>query len=270
MSNEDGWVTVFSDDFESEFPSENWDLWRPGNKTDAMWDAWTCWHGDSPSHSVGCAAGGSEAIACDGQYPNDMDSWMVYGPFSLADPNIIAAELFFNFTLECEENEDIFYVGASTDGDNFDIVYSTGSVPPSSYILDLDNVPGAGSVIGRDQVWIGFVFQSDRSVSEGFGAQVDDVVVRAQYASTDAPSLQISALKNPGRIRSLSILVRVSNGSGNPPELTAGDAAVQMSAVADSVYLGLYSAEAGAESVTIGASDTNVHGTGVDSVTVRF
>ena len=62
----------------------------------------------------------------------------------------------------------------------------------------------------------------------------DEVVVRAQYASTDAPALQVSALKNPGRIRSLSILVRGSNGSGGPPLLMAGETAVPMSAVADS------------------------------------
>ena len=77
-------------------------------------------------------------------------------------------------------------------------------------------------------------------------------------------------MKNPGRIRSLSILVRVSNGSGGPPLLMAGETAVPMSAVADSVYLGLYSATAGAGSLKIKASDTNVHGTGMDSVTVQF
>lgn len=269
-ASEDGWVTILSDDLESGFPGSNWDLWRPEGGADALWDVWDCWYGDSPDSSAGCAAGGSEAIGCGGFYPNNMDSWMVYGPFSLADPGIIAAELSFNFTLESEENRDLFYVAASIDGDAFDGVYSSGAVPPASYTFDLTNVPSYGNLLGRGQVWIGFYFHSDRSVAEGFGAQVDDVVLRAQYSSTEVPALQISALKNPGRVRSLSIFVRVSNGSGDPPVVTVGEDEVMMSALADSVFLGLYSAASDAASASITATDTNVHGVGSRETTVQF
>ena len=96
-SNEDGWVTIFSDDFESGFPGTNWDVWRPEDKAQVDWDVWSCWHGDSPDNSAGCAAGGPLAIGCAGLYPNNMDSWIVYGPFSLADPGIVAAEFSFKF-----------------------------------------------------------------------------------------------------------------------------------------------------------------------------
>jgi hypothetical protein len=264
------WTTIFAENFESGFPGSSWDVWSPEGSSTAVWDVWTCWSGDSPNKSAGCAAGGSAAIGCDGLYPNNMDAWIVYGPFSLAYPGITAAEFSFNFTLESEENQDFFYAAASTDGDVFDYVQSSGSVAPSSYTVDLTDAFDMGNLLGQDQVWIAFLFQSDRSVAEGVGAQVDDVLIRAQYASIEAPGLQISALKNPGRTRSLKLLVKVSGGSGNAPTVTVGETSIEMSALGNSIYLGQYFAAANEGSVTITATDTNVHGTGSEQVTVQF
>ena len=154
------WVTIFSDDFESEFPGSNWDVWRSDGSAEAVWDVWTCWYGDSPTKSAGCAAGGSQAITCYGLYPNDMDSWLVYGPFSLADPRMVEAEFSFNFTLESEQNEDYFYaVGSTDEEDEFDWVRLSGSVPSSSYTEDLTDAFELGNLLGQEQVWLGFLFR---------------------------------------------------------------------------------------------------------------
>jgi len=264
------WTMIFSDDFESDFPGTNWDVWRSDSSAQAVWDVWTCWYGDSPNKSAGCAAGGSAAIGCDGLYPAYMDSWLVYGPFSLADPGILAAEFSFSFALESEENVDFFYAAASIDGNDFDWARSSGSVSTSSSIVDLADAFDMGNLLGREQVWIAFLFTSDRSVAEGIGAQVDDVLIRVQYSSTEVPGLKITALKNPGRTRSLKLLVKVSGGSGNAPTVTVGETSIKMSALGNSIYLGQYFAATDENSVTITATDTNVHGTGSEQVTVQF
>ena len=264
------WSTIFADDFESGFPGSAWDVWRSNSSAEAVWDVWTCWYGDSADKSAGCAAGGADAIGCGGRYPNNMNSWIVYGPFSLAEPGITAAELSFNFRVESEQNADYFYAAVSTDGDQFSWVRWSGSVAPGSYTMDLSDAPGEGNILGHDQVWIAFLFQSDWSEAPGVGAQVDDVLVRASYPPAGAPDLRVSALKNPGRVRSLLIFVTVSGGSGNPPVVKVGDTDIQVSAVGDSVYLGQYFASSGDSSVTVTATDTNATGTGSGQTTVEF
>jgi hypothetical protein len=265
-----GWATIFSDDFESDFPDSVLDIWRSDGSAEAVWDIWTCWYGDSPGKSAGCAAGGGEAIGCGGLYPGNMDSWMVYGPFSLAQPGITAAELSFNFKLESEENSDYFYTAVSTDGDLFSWVRWSGNVASGSYTMDLSDAPDKENLLGHDKVWIAFLFQSDRSNATGVGAQVDDVLLRANYPIAGAPDLQISALKNPGRVRSLLIFVNVSQGSGNPPSVKIGETDIQVSALSDSIYFGEYFAAPDESSVTITATDTNDSGTGSEQITVQF
>jgi len=264
------WSTIFADDFESGFPGSAWDVWRSNRSAEAVWDVWTCWYGDSADKSAGCAAGGAEGIKCDGRYPDNMDSWIVYGPFSLAQPGITAAELSFNFKVESEQNSDYFYAAVSTDGDQFSWVRWSGSVAPGSYTMDLSDAPGEGNLLGYEQVWIGFLFQSDWADAPGAGAQVDDVLIRTSYPPPGAPDLEISVLKNPGQVRSLLILVTVSEGSGNPPTVKVGDTEIQVSAIGNSVYLGRYFASSVESSVTVTATDASATGTGSGQTTVEF
>ena len=84
----------------------------------------------------------------------------------------------------------------------------------------------------------------------------------------EVPGLQISALKNPGRVRTLQILVRVSNGSGSAPTVTAGGSTVEMTSLGQAIYEGTYSATQTATSVTISATDTNIVGTGTAPQTI--
>jgi hypothetical protein len=89
-------------------------------------------------------------------------------------------------------------------------------------------------------------------------------------APSGPPLLYIAALKNPGRVRSLQILVRVEQGSGSAPTVTAGGAAVTLTSLGNSIYLGTYAAADGASNVTITATDSNGSGQGSDQVTVNF
>ena len=194
-SARDTWSTIFADDFESGFPGD-WTLLNNGASS-ASWGTWTCWAGDSPTHSVGCAAGGSGPISCGQVYPNDMSVWMIYGPFSLADPNYTAAELRFNYRLDSEQDYDYFNVLASTNGTNFFGVNTSGTDAPQASVLDLAAVPsqsGTQNLLGQSQVWIGFLFTSDESVAAANGAQVDDVeVVVASAVSNQAPQVSVTS-----------------------------------------------------------------------------
>ena len=86
----------------------------------------------------------------------------------------------------------------------------------------------------------------------------------------EVPGLQISVLNNPGRNRTLQILVRVSNGSGSVPTVAAGGANVVMTSIGQAVYVGPYFATEISTGVTISASDTNSQGTGTAQTTVSF
>jgi hypothetical protein len=88
-------------------------------------------------------------------------------------------------------------------------------------------------------------------------------------APEGSPTLQISVLKNPGRTATMQILVRVANGSGSAPTVTADDSNLVMTSLGQAVFLGTYSATQTASNVTISASDTNDQGTGTAQVTVN-
>lgn len=86
----------------------------------------------------------------------------------------------------------------------------------------------------------------------------------------DEPRLDIAALQNPGRTRSLQIFVSVERGSGSVPTLTVGGSTVPLTPVSAGLFQATYFAAQTASSVTITASDTTSEGTGTDQLTVTF
>ncbi len=220
----DTWTTLFADDFEGAFPGP-WLVVSNGLFGDASWGRWTCWSGATPTHSVGSAAGGVAAIGCDEAYQDDMNNWLVYGPFSLAD-DYTAAELQFQFKLQCEapgtEIYDYFSVMASANGSNFFGTTFAGEEAPQAHTLDLANVPGLGNLIGDDAVWIAFLFHSDASVQEPNGAQVDDVVLRVATAAVNqAPQVTVTSPNGgeswpAGATRNITWTATDPDGGPNP------------------------------------------------------
>lgn len=88
--------------------------------------------------------------------------------------------------------------------------------------------------------------------------------------SPEVPTLQLALLPNPGRVRSLQILVLVTNGSGNAPAVAAAGSSVTLSQLGTGLYQGTVHAADGTASVTVTASDTNANGTGNAQATVTF
>jgi len=179
------WTNLFSDNFESPFPGDSWTIYSPDNVP--HWGAWECWSGNSATHSAACAAAGTGAIVCGGLYPANMATWMIAGPFDLSHSGLTACELSCVLQLFSETNNDYFLISASTDLSNFYGYQYSNIVLDEAITLDLADVPGLGSVLGQPQVWIGFYFTSDWSISFGEGAQIDDVLLRADMLPPNQP-----------------------------------------------------------------------------------
>jgi hypothetical protein len=185
------WVTIVEEGFEAP-PGSLWDFWDADGETNGLyyWARRTCqpYVGDYSAWAVGGGADGS-ALACGSNYPDNVDSWMAYGPFSLADA--VTASLSFQLRLNVDPMlNDTLYVLASSDGINYYglfLTYQPSGWAPLTFYLD-NRWPGV-DMRGQPEVWIALEFVSDASVSYPGGAYVDDIVVRkcvGSFCSTAA------------------------------------------------------------------------------------
>jgi hypothetical protein len=164
------WQIIYADGFEGGFPAPWQRLGNPG------WGRTTC-KAAAGSYSVWPAADGAGAVTpCVNNYPNNLNAWLIYGPFSLAGAT--AAEMTFRRWQRSEEDFDFLHWLASVDGQHFYGVMDSGDTGGwVSETFDLSNVYTLGDLRGRPQVWIAFLFQSDADFSDQ-GVFLDEVVVR--------------------------------------------------------------------------------------------
>lgn len=107
-----GWETIMYEDFEGSFPGTKWTL--GGNPTWGK-DDYKPYNGN---YSGWCAKGGTAGVDPEfHNYPNNMNAWMVYGPFSLEDATY--AELNFYYWIKSEMKQDGLYWLASINGRDF-------------------------------------------------------------------------------------------------------------------------------------------------------
>lgn len=133
---------------------------------------------------AGLAAGycvGS-SVPAPGPYPNNTDSWMVFGPFSLVGAQDARVNLQAWIHTE-SGGYDKFSIYASTNGTDFyghawwgNWAASSGGSGWMNIGFDLKRVYTLGNLLGQPQVWIALRFYSDYSVTYE-GAYVDNVVV---------------------------------------------------------------------------------------------
>ncbi|MBN2830250.1 MAG: T9SS type A sorting domain-containing protein [Candidatus Cloacimonetes bacterium] len=186
------WETIKNETFEGAWPND-WNCYSE-NEIDCYWSDNNdrAYEGNWSGY---CADGGNESQS--GGYLSGMETWMVYGPFSLADCN--DAELNYRVWYETESNYDYFKVYASTDGQSYwGLEYSGNSNGWQNHSFDLTDVYTLGNVIGKNNVWIAFEFESDSSITYE-GVYVDNVDLRKNYIAPDifaAPSIYSIAVVN--------------------------------------------------------------------------
>jgi len=164
-----GATIIKTEDFEGSFPNE-WqvfDLSDDGYERywdDASCDAcggdWAAWPAD----------GGANGIwpCSPNDYPNNMYTLMIYGPFDLSDANDAGTE--FVMWHDIEADYDWAFFGISDDGSNFGGWYFDGYDDCTVW-----NAYYSGYV-GDPSVWVAWVFYSDSSFTFE-GPWVDDIVV---------------------------------------------------------------------------------------------
>jgi hypothetical protein len=205
-----GWTTIVSTNFEGTWPGP-WQVFDRNGATDGeyTWGKRSCrvYAGSNSGWGVGAGAQGA-SLGCGAVYPNNAESWMLYGPFSLADAT--AAELRFKLWLDTEINYDWVCRLASVEGDT-DFDGSCTSGDSDGWIdmsLDLASLPTLGSLLGQPQVWVALVFVSDGSTTYPEGGYVDNVVLRkcptgamcpAASSPTLVPGSQV--VESPARMR---------------------------------------------------------------------
>ena len=170
------WVTIIHEDFEGDFPGV-WEL-DDVNGTGIIWGKRDCkpFAGSYSGWGIGGGSSGS-SLGCGSNYTDGMNTWMVYGPFNLADA--LAADLSFQLWLNSEPNWDWMCRYASIN--NVDYHGSCVSGNTAGWIdrvLDLGSVDTLGSLLGQPQVWIALTFSSDELWNYPDGAYVDDILLR--------------------------------------------------------------------------------------------
>ncbi|RKY77553.1 hypothetical protein DRQ00_06725 [candidate division KSB1 bacterium] len=177
------WQDIFSDDFEDVFPGENWSVGDVDSTVNGehFWGK-TDYLAKSGNFSVWCAKDGADSLdPASSNYPDNLRTWMVYGPFSLSDA--LAAELTFYLWLRTYSGDDYFFYGLSVDGHWFSgyktITTNTGGWRPIRLAF-------ADSLLGEPQVWLGMLFESDGS-GNARGVFVDKLVLRKNVITPDTP-----------------------------------------------------------------------------------
>lgn len=171
-----GTVTIFSDGFEGAFPG-SWTVTKTEGKTDALW-----------GRSTYRAATGTAAGDPGGPYRKNMDTYLVYGPFSLADAS--AASVEFDLWLQSESNYD-FVDWLISDGQNWDGWRASGATDGWEHVVfDLGAVTDV-TVIGKPQVWLYIKFESDAS-NQYEGMLVDNVIMTKTATACSAPAAPVT------------------------------------------------------------------------------
>ena len=168
---------VMSEDFEGAWPAAGWEVLDDGSSDggEYLWSKRDCHPrmGNFAGWSVGGGAQGS-ALTCSGNYPNNVRSWALYGPFDLSGAT--TASLSFHFWGRTEAGQgcpyDLLFVGSSTDGTDFQGSGYCGNWTDGYHqrVFDL------GDRLGHSQVWVGFGLISDGSITYN-GITIDNVTL---------------------------------------------------------------------------------------------
>lgn len=189
-----GWQKIVGQGFESTFPPSGWALFD-SSSTDGgqyYWGKRNC-KPHFGGYSVWAGGGGSSgnSLACGQTYVNNLSTWLDYGPINLSQAT--DAEFQFDLWADIEgtgpNTIDFFAWGASIDRNNYYPMYATAG-QTGDWIplhLNLTNVPGLGNLAGRPEVYVGWLFESNESITKQ-GAFVDDMVVWVYTPPPPTPS----------------------------------------------------------------------------------
>lgn len=184
--------TLYTEDFEAPWPHTLWAVFDNNNinQPQYLWSRRAC-QPFSGTYSGMAAGGGSQGAnrSCSSNYANNIDTWAVYGPIDLSNASSANLTFFVRGKTEGTFNNPIDYllIASGTDDVNFtgsgavggDL--TNGPFANQYYGFTVDFGPnGAVNRLGQSQVWIAFIFQSDKSRTD-LGLTIDDIQLDIQY-----------------------------------------------------------------------------------------
>lgn len=178
-------ITLLADDFESGLSK-----WRLGNTSGASATAWgvvSCKTAGG-NGAVWCAAGGSAPQTPCTQYAANQGTFLVAGPFSLAD----TTDGTWDFDLWTDIDDggnaadptDVVYWLWSLDGTHYYGFGSSGATTGWEHVtfkmtdMTVDN---DAPILGQSEVYFAFLFMSDATTQKE-GAYIDNVVIKKVIA----------------------------------------------------------------------------------------
>lgn len=184
-----GWQQLVYTTFENDFPGP-WRVYDDDGAVDGeyFWARRSCraFEGGFSGWAVGGGENG-RALPCGASYPNNANSSIDFGPFSLV--NASAAELRFKLWMNTELNYDRVCALASVNAiDWYGTCWSGNSNGWADRRFDLSNVYRLGNLIGRPQVWVELWFVSDGNITRSEGVYVDNVELRWCPAGASCPA----------------------------------------------------------------------------------
>ncbi|MBN1658095.1 MAG: PKD domain-containing protein [Anaerolineae bacterium] len=205
-----GWEILEAQGFEDEWP------W-PGlcqivyDGSDDGFDR--TWDGDDYRPHTGDraawpAAGGTDGI--DPQppvnYPDNLNSWLVCGPFDLSDAS--SAYAAFWLWSQVEESHDDFFFGVNDGSDDWFYGFSWDVVVPSwtEYTVYFPSFTGSPA---HDSIWVAWNFESDEDNPVAYeGSWLDDIeIARALPCSATDPGnkgLHVHPGELPGQVERIA------------------------------------------------------------------
>jgi len=165
-----GAIIIGTENFEGAFPTDPWLVVDNSNDGyERYWDDafcdqcggdWAAWPADGGRDRVDPCAGTN--------YPNNLSSWMIYGPFDLSDATNAGTE--FGLWYDTELNYDYVFVGVSHDGYEFYGYSFSGYDTCAWYNFYYPDF------VGDPSVWVAWMFYSDGGVRDR-GSWVDDIII---------------------------------------------------------------------------------------------
>ncbi len=219
------WVTIEQQPFEYDpktFPGK-WEVSdSDGTKNGEYYWALDNCHleadgGGSNGMAVGGGENGEQFTSCKDRYPDNVRSWMIYGPFSLADA--IQAEMRVKVWVYTEPYKDELCLLASVDKKSFhgSCVSGSSTTTANPYgwveeLLDLNRVYYLGSLLGKSNVYVALAFVSNETLNrEYLGAFADNLVLRKGVIASGAEASDSADSDSAAPLAG----VRISDENGN-------------------------------------------------------
>jgi hypothetical protein len=174
------WITVLEEGFETA-PGSLWQFYD--NVTDPKeykWGRRDCqpFAGSYSTWAVGGGADGA-TLACGDAYPDNVQTTMIYGPFSLADAKKAEMRFKLRYDQVLAGDDFCWYASDGTVAGGLCLnAQPTGWTTLNLDLAALDTETQVVSMLGKPQVWVAFRFTSNATGHASPGPFVDDVLIR--------------------------------------------------------------------------------------------